>query len=137
MAHTLTFSTLHNYDPAQSGITIPVELSVGQAKVIVPDAKLDTGASLCIFQREYGEALGFSIESGIQERIRTATGIFLAYGHEVSLIALGIQIDVIVYFAALTGFNRNVLGRRGWIQHMRLGIIDYESKLYISAYDES
>jgi hypothetical protein len=33
--------------------------------------------------------------------------------------------------------KRNVLGRRGWLDRVRLGIVDYESALYLSALHEA
>lgn len=135
MAHTISFSQLHNYDLHATGITIPVVLSVGQVKHLVA-AKLDTGASFCIFERELGEALELDVEGGFPKTVSTPTGTFQVYGHNVTLSAFGFDIDALVYFAAKQGWPRNVLGRRGWLDRLRLGIIDYEGKLYVSAYDE-
>ena len=66
----------------------------------------------------------------------TATGSFIAYGHEVKLLTLDLEINTTIYFAELYGFPRNVLGRRGWLDQVRLALIDYEGKLYLSHYDE-
>jgi hypothetical protein len=30
----------------------------------------------------------------------------------------------------------NVLGRHGWIERMRLGLVDYEGLLFLAHYDE-
>ena len=40
-----------------------------------------------------------------------------------------------VYFAKHPGLPRNVLGRQGWLRNLRLAVIDYDSLLYLSAYD--
>jgi hypothetical protein len=85
--------------PAEAGIAVPVVLSVGISQTEVK-AKLDTGATCCVFEREIREDLGLDIESGAPERIWTATGAFLAYGHEVSITAFGYQFNVIVYFTS-------------------------------------
>jgi hypothetical protein len=132
--HTLTFDTLHNYDAGEDGISLTVELQSGTARARVL-AKLDTGASFCIFQREHGEALGLDIESGTPQRVGAATGSFLTFGHEITLTSLGISFTVTVYFAALYGFSRNVMGRRGWLDRLQAGIVDYEGKLFVSRYD--
>ena len=63
-------------------------------------------------------------------------GSFDAYGHTLSLETLGYSFDSTVYFATHEGFRRNVLDRRGWIDHLRLGLIEYESKLYLNRSDE-
>jgi hypothetical protein len=63
-------------------------------------------------------------------------GSFDAYGHTVTLETLRYSFDVTVYFAAHEGFRRNVLGRRGWLDQVQLGIVEYEGKLYLSRYNE-
>ena len=40
-----------------------------------------------------------------------------------------------VYFAASPAFRRNVLGRSGWLQQLRVAIVDYDSVLYVAKYD--
>lgn len=135
MQHSLSFDVLRQYDDHVYGVRIPVVLEIaGQRDKTL--ANVDTGASFCIFKREHAEALGLAIESGVREEIGTANGgSFTTYGHTVSLSALGFVFDVIVYFAAEAGLRRNVLGRRGWIDVLRLGIVDYERRLYASQYD--
>jgi hypothetical protein len=135
VSHALNFNVLYAYDMAAVGIQLPVTLSVGEKSVRFL-AKIDTGATFCVFEHELGEDLGLDIESGTPQKIGTVVGSFLAYGHSLSLAALDYHFDVIVYFAATKDFNRNVLGRHGWLNKVRLGIIDYDGKLYISAYDE-
>ncbi len=100
------------------------------------DAKLDPGSTFCVFQRLIGEDLGFDIERGTPQWIGTAMGSFLTYGHEVTLITLGIEIVATVYFAAHEDFPVNVLGRIGWLNRVRLGLVDYESLLYLSDYND-
>ncbi|MDQ3256682.1 MAG: retropepsin-like domain-containing protein [Acidobacteriota bacterium] len=136
MTHRLAFHFLHEYDPGLEGITLNIELSHAQARTRVL-AKLDTGASLCIFQREHGEALGLDIEHGAPQRIATATGSFLAYGHELMLTVPGLELNITAYFAGLHGFPRNVLGRRGWLDQVRIALIDYDGKLYLSHYNDT
>ncbi len=133
MEQSLTFEQLVQYDPGQPGITLDVSLSLSAVSVNIP-AKVDTGASYCIFERRHGEALGLSIESGLPQPIGTATGSFLTYGHEVTLGAAGYDFDSVVYFAADENINRNVLGRHGWLDRVVLGLIDYEGKLLLSRY---
>jgi hypothetical protein len=127
--YTLNFEVLHTYDPAKSGISVPVELRLN-GRVVTLAAKLDTGASFCIFARTYAEALSLDIERGIPEWIGTATNNrFLTYGHNVTLSTLNFEFDTMVYFAMDEGFRRNVLGRRGWLEQVRLGLIDYDGTL--------
>jgi hypothetical protein len=55
---TLAFSARYDYAGASAGIQVPIELRAGQGRSVRIVAKLDTGASFCIFQRDYAEQLG-------------------------------------------------------------------------------
>jgi len=46
----------------------------------------------------------------------TVTGGFVAYAHQVAL---------------------GVLGQTGWLDRMRLGLVDQDSQLYLSHYDDA
>lgn len=135
MPLTLRFATLHKYDLNESGITVRLTLLSG-AESVTFEAKVDTGSSHCVFQRQFGEQLGIQIEQGLPETFGTAAGAFLAYGHEVTLVVLGLETTATVYFAADEHFTRNVLGRQGWLDRVRLGLVDYEGQLYLSLYDD-
>lgn len=129
-SYSLLFDYLLRYDAGQPGITVPVLLQVGQAQINVA-AKLDTGSSHCIFERFIGERLGFEIERGHRLSIGTVTGSFLVYGHTVTLVVEQMSFEAVVYFAANPGFNRNVLGRNGFLNRLVLGLNDYEGQLYL------
>ena len=134
MAHTFTFYTKHSYDTTKDGITVPVELTDG-TNIVQVDAKLDTGASLCIFERAYGEMLGLDVEDGTPIIVSTANSMFQVFGHSLTMTALGFQFDVMVYFAADESIRRSVLGRGGFIDQLRLCLIEHDGELYISKYD--
>lgn len=133
MSHSLNFEQLYLYDTDRVGITISIELRLLELAVTF-DAHVDTGASFCIFQRQYGEALGIDIESGERVVVGTATGTFIVYGHMVTLSTVGLEFDAMVFFASHEGFSRNVLGRNGWLNKVRFGLIEYEGKLFLSQY---
>lgn len=135
VTHKLLFSSLHEYDTRENGITVPVRLTV-EKKMVDIAAKLDTGASFCIFRRVLGEILGLDIESGQKQAVRTVTGSFITYGHNVTLATLGLTFDVMVYFATDYNFARDVLGQQGWLNQVRIGIVDHDGKIYISKYDD-
>ena len=135
MAEQVSFSVVHSYDTRKAGITVDVLLRLGEKEIEVA-TKLDTGASFCIFQRIYGELLGLDIEQGQKETIGTPVGSFIAYGHEIGIAVLGIETSSMVYFAADENFSRNVLGRQGWLDRVRLGLIDYEGKLFLNDYHD-
>jgi len=136
MPETLVFQKLYPYDLRQSGITVPVCLLYGDKRAEF-NAKVDTGASVCIFARIYGEILGLDIETGTPQKISTVVGGFTTFGHLLTLSVLDITLETTVYFATDAGFTRNVLGRQGWLDRIRLGLIDYEGKLYLSDYNDT
>ena len=135
MNYQLSFTELVNYDAGQPGITVPVTLSVSQTRVDC-DAKVDTGSSNCIFARHLGEELGLEIESGLRMIVGTVTGNFVAYQHEVNLSLASFEFSGLMGFAEDNEFRRNVLGRRGFVEQITLGLVDYEGKLYLRRYGE-
>jgi hypothetical protein len=133
--HTLTFDELYDYNTLKSGITLPVLLSSGEFEIRV-DAKLDTGASHSIFAGVHGENLGFEIESGELLTVNTVRESFRVFGHELTIRFLDMEFDTKIYFAEDETMRRSVLGRLGWLDRVKLGLIDYEGKLLLSAYGE-
>lgn len=63
-------------------------------------------------------------------------GGFKTFGHTLTLWVLGFETESVVYFAAEESFRLNILGRNGWLNRVKLGLIDYEGKLLLSAYGE-
>ncbi len=124
-----------NYDPGQPGVSVDASLSLNGDHVIC-EAKIDTGSTFSLFSRKIGEDLGLQIESGLRRLVSTVTGTFVVYLHEVNLSVAGYTFSVLVGFAEDEAFQRNVLGRHGFMEQVRLGLIDYEGKLYLSSYDE-
>ena len=133
MPYSLTFSERHVYPPVSPGITIPVVLIAGSQKVEIL-AKIDTDATYCLFDRGSADALSIAVESGERKTFSTINSQFDAFGHEVTLDVLGIPITSVVYFYAEPTFKRNVLGRTGWLDRLRLGLVDYDQMLYLNAY---
>ena len=98
-------------------------------------AKIDTGSTYCIFQREHAEIMGIDVESGIPTQIDTATGSFRVFGHELDIDCLGITTSGFVYFAEMPNFSRNVLGRIGWLDQLRLALVHHDNVFYLSHYN--
>jgi len=88
---------------------------------------VDTGATFCLFERSFGDSLKLDVESGIRQE----------FGHEVTVSTLGITADSTVYFFADEAIRKNVLGRRGWLDWIRMAVVDYEQVLYLAPYDSS
>lgn len=135
MAWQLSYEKRAFFDPGKPGISVPVNLLIGNDSVDV-ETKLDTGSTYCVFERVWGESLGFDIESGHRVRIATATGSFIAYGHSVTLSVVGYDLDSVVYFAEDRAIKRNVLGRHGFLDRVQFGLIDYIGQLYLSRYGD-
>ena len=53
------------------------------------------------------------------------------YEHEVTIQTFGIEFPAIVYFAQDSTFSRNFLGRYGWLERPRIGIVDYDRMLFV------
>jgi len=133
MAEDLSFDKTYFYNTLESGITVPILLSLSGTAVEF-EAKIDTGAENCVFERRHGETLGLQIESGSEQIFSTVTGIFVTYGHELTMNVLEVEFVSTVYFAKEESFTRNVLGRQGWLDRVKLGLIDYEGRLFLSEY---
>ncbi len=114
---------------------MPVILTVGN-KTVDCRAKVDTGAEHCLFQRELAEGLELDLESGEFMKMNTLGGPIPTYGHQVVMQTLGMTFDVMVYFAEDYGISRNLLGKHGWLEQVRIGLIDHDEILYVSPYNE-
>jgi hypothetical protein len=128
------FDVRYNYEEADSGILLPVRLVFASQQVELR-ARLDTGASDCIFDAHYADLLGIEITSGLERAYRTVTGSFRAFGHEVTLMTLGLEWNAIVFFYDSGNPSNAFLGRRGWLDRVRLGIIHYEQQLLLDHYN--
>ena len=133
MPVSLAFDAAHHYADALDGIEVPITLCIGRQSVDLL-AKLDTGAAHCIFERKYAEMLGVDVDSGRLQRFRTVAGSFAAYQHEITIQTLGIEFSAVVFFAQDSTFNRNFLGRSGWLDRLRIAIVDYDRLLFVSPY---
>jgi hypothetical protein len=130
----LEFTHVHSYASNAVGISVPVVLK-SSGEVIDLLAYLDTGASNCLFERRHGELLNLEIEAGDPRTFRTATGAVDAFGHVVELEVLGLSFESMVYFFADDRINKNLLGRAGWLNRIRLGLVDHDGELYLATYD--
>lgn len=130
----LTFAEELRYEDDEKGIPISAILTYG-GKTVRTDAKVDSGSSVCLFSHEDGLDLGIPIEQGVPITLSGLSGSLEAFGHEVTLQTGHLVFQSTVYFAKYPGLPRNLLGRRGWLRNLRLGLIDYDNPLYLSVYD--
>jgi predicted aspartyl protease len=136
MAYQLEFEISHKYLSSRGGIWIPALLQVGEQQVKC-DAKIDTGADYCVFRREVAESLELEVEAGYRTMLSSGAGSVETYQHEVTLSTLGLSFQSFVCFASHYEFPRNLLGCAGWLNLLKLGIVDYEEMIYLSPYAQS
>jgi hypothetical protein len=134
VSEIVEFDVAYNYSLLKVGIVVETILRYGDLEVEI-DARIDTGSTYCLFERQFGERLGLEIDSGIPMPISTATGSFRVYGHRVEISALGMPFESTVYFAESEHFDRNVLGRIGWLDRVKLGLIESQGILYLAKVD--
>ena len=118
----------------KENISVPVVLKSGENSVQL-SAGVDTGATFCIFRSELAEALGLALTSGNRKRFRTANSSLEAFGHEVELSVLGVTTHSTVSFFADAEINKNVLGRVGWLDRVRLGLVEHDCQIYLAQCD--
>lgn len=133
--YSLTFPFRHSYS-GRTGISIPLTLISAPARYVDLFAKLDTGSTYCIFNRSYSTILGLDLYAGISQRIRTATGAFQTYGHEVTISVLDLEWQAVVYFSENDSFSLNVLGRIGFLDRLQIAVVDYDQQLYLGLYGQ-
>jgi hypothetical protein len=129
---SLDFEADLEYEETSAGILVPIRLVRGDRSVELT-ARLDTGAADCLFDRSYADILGLA-DSGIQRDYRTVTGSFRAFGHEVTIETLGLQWSALVFFHSMRNPAYAFVGRRGWLDRVRLGIVHYEQRLFLAQY---
>lgn len=131
--HHLGFNEAYCYASSEDVISIPILLRSGGFTVPVR-ACVDTGSSYCVFEADLAQALNFELTSGIHSKFRTANSSFDAYGHEVEIVAFGVTTHSVVYFFADPHIRKNVLGRNGWLDRVRLGLVHHENLIYLDAH---
>ena len=130
----LEFNRRHSYPERREGISLPIVLKNG-SEVRDVLAYVDTGASNCLFEREHGEMLNLDIELGQPKKFWSATGSVETFGHMVEIEIPGLNVVSMVYFFADERINKNLLGRTGWLDRVRLGLVDHDLSLYLAPYD--
>lgn len=135
MAYEIVYHHQFAYDANDAGITLPLMIAAnGLAEAVT--AEIDTGSTLCVFQREVAESLGVTVEDGIEDYVSAMGTIIRVYGHEVTLTIGDLALDLFVYFPDYQGIPRNLLGRQGFLQRLRFGLDDYEGIVYLSRHDD-
>lgn len=135
MSFSLEFQKKETYQSLDAGITIEVVLSYGGREQPCP-AKVDTGADCCLFNRTLADVLEIDLETGYRQNFSTLGGGIIAYAHPIELETLGLRFQSYVYFAENYAVTRNLLGRQGWLQLVKLGLDYYPSEIYLSPNQE-
>lgn len=132
--YLLGFDYRHSYS-LEDEITIPISVISGEYYADV-SAKLDTGSKYCVLQPSYADLLELDLTAGVPQKLRTVTGTFYAYGHEVIVSVFNLSWQATVYFAEAETFPVNVVGRVGFLDQLRIALIDYDQILYASHYED-
>jgi hypothetical protein len=136
MSIELSFSSLLTMVQDETGLVVPVSLIAGKQELDV-DAYLDTGAKYCVFPRWIGTSLGIDVESGEEISLGTGGGPLICYLHYLTLRIGSLYFDAVpICFTKFDSFPRCLLGREGWLQKVKVGIVTYEDQLYLGLYDE-
>jgi len=85
-------------------------------KSVSLNAKVDTGATYCIFERKVGLSLGLNIEDGLEQPISTATGRLMTYGHEVTLVLVGLSLILLRTLLLILRCSAMYLAVIGWTE---------------------
>ncbi len=133
MSYQLDFTHRHTYT-SKRGIALPITLLSDLTTFVDFSANLDTGSTYCIFEKKYADWLKLDLHTGTPLKVSTATGYFRAYGHEITLSFFDLEWQATVYFAEEESFSINVLGRTGFLDRLKIGLIDYEDLIYMALY---
>lgn len=121
---------------ASTVISLPITLTAGTGKLVDLTGIVDTASRFCVLRRDYAERLDLDLLSGVRQRILTAAGSFTAYGHELLIQLFDYQWEATVFFHEDEGFSRNILGRTGFLDHLKIGLVDYDQTLFIGLYED-
>ena len=136
MARLQFLRAADRYDSGSEGIVIPIRI-VARGQTLQISAILDTGSEFCMFDHGVADSLGIDVESGIPLRLRTLAGSFTAYGREVTLRTYNQEWSATVYFHGQgPRIVPNFLGRTGWLDRIRLGLVHYDQQIFVEQYDE-
>ena len=131
--HLLSFLTSIDYSHHDE---ITLELGLfSSTSFVTLDVKLDTGSKYCVLQPSWAAKLDLDLLSGVPQHIRTAAGSFLAYGHELTVVVGDLEWTTTVFFAEPENFPVNVVGRIGFLDHLQIGLVEYEQRLYLGPYE--
>ena len=127
--NSLDFDSDFAYEESSAGILIPIRL-IHNSRSVELSARLDTGAADCLFDRFYADILKLP-DVGVARSYRTVTGSFQAFGHEVTIETLGLRWSALIFFHAMGNPAHSFVGRRGWLDRVRLGIVHHDRKLFL------
>ncbi len=128
--YPISFELRYQYPSRVEGIFLPVTLRIGQETVSI-NAAVDTGASFCLFSRSVAEAIGIDVESGLPQTFASAAGHVEAFGHPVQLTVFDMNVEAVVFFFASGNIQKNLLGRRGWLDRILFGVDEYQQTVYL------
>jgi len=97
---------------------IPIVVNYG-TKGLKYEVLVDSGADICVFDAEVGEALGIDIKTGIKDEIKGIDGVGLeCWFHEVKLTVLGeaIVTTKVAFTYGLPSVGIGIVGQAGFFE---------------------
>lgn len=137
-AHALEFSQAFNYtDLARYGRGVFLEVTLVANSHMTPTlrVRVDSAASFCVFGRQWANMLALDWEAGDPVTIGTATGLFSAYRHDITIHLLDYEWTAGIAFAEWDttppSQARDVLGLTGFFDHFLVAIDDLSETIYL------
>lgn len=136
MTTQLHFSVSRRFKTTALGIIIPCALEYN-ALLAGFEAKVDPGSEYCLFARELADELGIEVLEGPPVRLSTLTGGLTANAHTVILHTLGLRFESLVLFHPAYGADRNLLGRRGWLNNLHMALTMDDEMIHLKSLAEA
>lgn len=138
MTTTISFRQELFYDGPDDDdrVNVVIRILNDNGPPLAANALIDTGAEDCIFDMEYANLLGLDVPDGERFTIQTADNQeATAYRHLLKVEFLGHGFDVPVGFVPEWADRRidNLLGTKGFLDQMVLGLDHSSRTLYVTA----
>ncbi len=132
MATQLVFSISQRFKTTDAGIVIPCTLERNATQVKIT-AKVDPGSEYCLFSREAADELGIDVLDGPPVHLSTLAGGLTANAHWVTLHTLGLRFESFVLFHPAYDTDRNLLGRRGWLNNLNMALTMDDEMIHLKS----
>jgi hypothetical protein len=131
-SHAFSYAALARYG---RGVFLEITLMANSHVTPSIRVRVDSGATFCVFGRQWAEVLGLDWDAGDPVTIGTVTGTFSARGHEITIHLLDYAWTTWVAFAEWDttppAQARDVLDLAGFFDHFLVAIDDLTEIIYV------